>query len=101
MARKEKVFTLRIDAALLDYLKERADRNKRSIAKEIEYIVEELYLEESREFVKQAEIFLKTLKQENCSPEEFTKIITGKENNPTIEAAASSFFKFLNSRTSD
>lgn len=39
-------FTLRIDNDVLERVKERADRNKRSIAKEIEYILEQ-YLKDN------------------------------------------------------
>lgn len=48
--REEKIFTFRVDSKILDYLKERADRNSRSIAKELEFIVKQLYIQESREF---------------------------------------------------
>lgn len=49
MAKDEKIFTLRIDSKLLDYLKKRADRNSRSIAKELEYIIKKLYIEDNEE----------------------------------------------------
>ena len=39
-------FTLRIDNAVLEKVKARAEKNKRSIAKEIEYILEQ-YLKEN------------------------------------------------------
>ncbi len=40
-------FTLRIDAQILEEIEERAKNNKRSMAKEIEYILEN-YLKEHR-----------------------------------------------------
>lgn len=40
-----KRFTLRIDEKIFDKIKESADRNKRSIAKEIEYLLER-YIEQ-------------------------------------------------------
>ena len=36
---KEKRFTLRMDAELFERIKESAEKNRRSIAKEIEYIL--------------------------------------------------------------
>ena len=36
----EKRFTLRMDADLFELVKKRAEKNKRSIAKEIEFILE-------------------------------------------------------------
>lgn len=36
----DKVFTMRIEETLLEKLRESAERNKRSIAKEIEFILE-------------------------------------------------------------
>ncbi|AGR47198.1 hypothetical protein JIMMER1_64 [Brevibacillus phage Jimmer1] len=36
----EKRFTLRMDADLFERIKEQADKNKRSIAKEIEFLIE-------------------------------------------------------------
>ena len=36
----EKVFTLRMDSDLFEILKETAEKNKRSIAKQIEYMLE-------------------------------------------------------------
>ena len=41
MSKDEKIFTFRLDAELLNYLKRRADVNKRSIAKEIEFTLEQ------------------------------------------------------------
>ena len=38
-----KVYTLRIDANLFEKIKESAHKNKRSIAKEIEYVLEKHY----------------------------------------------------------
>lgn len=43
---EQKRFTLRIDADLFEVVKKRAEQNKRSIAKEIEYLLEE-YLKNS------------------------------------------------------
>lgn len=37
----EKRFTLRMDGALFEVIKTQADKNKRSVAKEIEFILEE------------------------------------------------------------
>ena len=50
MPKDEKIFTFRVSSKVLDYLKERADRNSRSIAKELEFIVKQLYLKESKDF---------------------------------------------------
>lgn len=36
----EKRFTLRMDAELFERIKDQAEKNKRSIAKEIEYLIE-------------------------------------------------------------
>jgi len=41
----DKVFTMRIDEELLEKIRKDAERNKRSIAKEIEYILEFHYRE--------------------------------------------------------
>ena len=38
--KEEKVFTLRLDSDLFEIIKESADKNKRSIAKQIEYMLE-------------------------------------------------------------
>ncbi|HBC2028997.1 TPA: Arc family DNA-binding protein [Clostridium perfringens] len=43
---EQKRFTLRMDADLFEVVKKRAEQNKRSIAKEIEYLLEE-YLKNS------------------------------------------------------
>lgn len=40
----EKRFTLRMDAELFDLVKRQAELHKRSIAKEIEFIIEEYYI---------------------------------------------------------
>ena len=53
MARDEKIFTLRIDSSLLEYLKARAEANKRSIAKELEFIVETLKANDEDEIKKE------------------------------------------------
>lgn len=39
----DKVFTMRIDEKLLDKIRISAETNKRSIAKEIEYVLEQYY----------------------------------------------------------
>lgn len=39
---KTKVFTFRVQESLLSQLRELADKNKRSIAKQIEFMLEEL-----------------------------------------------------------
>jgi hypothetical protein len=48
MMSDQKRFTLRIDAEIFDKIKEQADSNKRSIAKEIEYILEK-YVDKDEE----------------------------------------------------
>ena len=42
---ENKRFTLRMDAEILEKIKEQSEKNKRSMAKEIEYILQE-YLDE-------------------------------------------------------
>lgn len=42
---EEKRFTLRMDAALFELIKSQADIHKRSIAKEIEFVIEEYFIE--------------------------------------------------------
>lgn len=44
----QKRFTLRMDEELFETIKERAEKNKRSIAKEIEHLLEN-YLKEDNE----------------------------------------------------
>lgn len=44
--KEEKRFTLRMNRVIFDKVMEQADKNKRSIAKEIEFILEK-YFEES------------------------------------------------------
>ena len=51
---KTKVFTFRVQESLLSQLRELADKNKRSIAKQIEFMLEELLKNN-----KQADIFSK------------------------------------------
>lgn len=41
----EKRFTLRMDNNLFEIIKSQAERNKRSVAKEIEYILEKFAME--------------------------------------------------------
>ncbi|AGR47581.2 putative Arc-like DNA binding domain [Brevibacillus phage Osiris] len=45
MKSNEKRFTLRMDADLFERIKEQAEKNKRSVAKEIEFLIEK-HLEE-------------------------------------------------------
>jgi hypothetical protein len=45
---EQKRFTLRMDAELFETIKEQAEKNKRSIAKEIEYLLE-TYLKENKD----------------------------------------------------
>lgn len=45
---EQKRFTLRIDKNIFDKVQSRAEKNKRSVAKEIEYILDE-YMEEKRD----------------------------------------------------
>lgn len=40
MKNEQKRFTLRMDEELFEVIKERAEKNKRSIAKEIEYLLD-------------------------------------------------------------
>ena len=42
---EQKRFTLRIDSKLFELVKEQAEKNKRSIAKEIEYLLEQYFKE--------------------------------------------------------
>ena len=65
----EKIFTFRISAELLDKLRVRAERNKRSIAKELEYIAEQAILQEE-DFKKRAISIVKILKSRNATTEE-------------------------------
>lgn len=44
---EQKRFTLRMDNELFETVKKRAEENKRSVAKEIEYLIE-LYLKEEK-----------------------------------------------------
>lgn len=45
---EEKRFTLRIDGELFEKVKSQAEKNKRSIAKEIEYLLEQYIGERER-----------------------------------------------------
>lgn len=40
----EKVYSLRIDEDLFEHVKKSAEKNKRSIAKEIEFVLENFYI---------------------------------------------------------
>lgn len=46
---EQKRFTLRMDGELFETIKERAEKNKRSVAKEIEHLLETYLEEENRE----------------------------------------------------
>ena len=88
MSKNEKIFTFRVDSYLLDYLKERADRNKRSIAKELEYIVEELYLQEHKAVNDCLEKLLEVAEKENSTVGDLKKVIKeGDVSNPLYIAA--------------
>lgn len=41
MSKETKRFTLRVDENIFEKIKEQAEKNKRSVAKEIEYVLEE------------------------------------------------------------
>lgn len=43
MADEEKRFTLRMDSEIFEKVKKQAEKNKRSIAKEIEYLLEQYF----------------------------------------------------------
>jgi hypothetical protein len=45
----QKRFTLRMDGELFETIKERAEKNKRSIAKEIEHLLENYIQEEEKD----------------------------------------------------
>ena len=68
----EKVFTLRIEETLFNEVKARAERHKRSIAKEIEFIVEET-LKADTDYKKRAIDFLQLLKSKNLTKEELAE----------------------------
>jgi hypothetical protein len=44
----EKRFTLRMDEKIFNKVKEQADKNKRSVAKEIEYLLEQYFIDKEK-----------------------------------------------------
>ena len=78
MTKEEKIYTLRIEAGLLDYLKTRADQNKRSIAKEIEFIVEQLREQDKAEIQRRAQI-IKEILGDNITTERIIELISNND----------------------
>lgn len=93
MSKEEKIFTFRVNAELLDYLKRRADRNKRSIAKELEFIVENLYVNEE----KTLENILKKIfaEYEKVQPENLKEYIEDDSVKSPLKDACLSLISFV------
>lgn len=87
MSKDEKIFTFRVSSFLLDYLKERADRNKRSIAKELEYIVEDLYFKDHKAVSDSLDKILKLAQEHDYTVKDLAKSIEeAKPDDPLFRA---------------
>ncbi len=98
MAKDEKIFTFRVSSEILDYLKRRADRNKRSIAKELEYIVESLYFEENQEIDLKLKKLLEFVSAKDYKSGDLNKILNNSEDTSPIREEIISLLKLLNAK---
>lgn len=96
MSKDEKIFTFRVSSFLLDYLKQRADRNKRSIAKELEYIVEDLYFKEHKAVNDCLEKLLEIAEKENSTVSDLKKVIQENDTSNPLYNTTLDLLKALN-----
>lgn len=86
MAKDEKIFTLRIDSKLLEYLKTRAERNSRSIAKELEFIIKQLYIEDNEYLAELVKRIFSTYENERYQHVSLKEKIDGVIETPLRDA---------------
>ena len=95
MSKDEKIFTFRVSSTILDYLKERADRNSRSIAKELEFIVKQLYLQESKELELLLKNVITAYKNEKNKDVDLQLLIEDKDADTPLKSAALELLDFV------
>ena len=86
MAKDEKIFTLRIDSKLLEYLKTRAERNSRSIAKELEFIIKQLYIKDNEYLAELVKRIFNTYEKERYQHVSLKEKIDGAVETPLRDA---------------
>lgn len=89
-------FTMRMSSDLYERLKQRANRLKRSIAKEIEYIVEQKITADEKEINNQFLGLVAALMKEGKKPEDLKHIDINESSSPLVKEEYQKLLDLLN-----